>query len=80
MHSNTITWKAVTEAVSYKVYRSESRNDGYTQIGTATGLSYTDTTAENEVPYFYKVTAVGADNESNPSSPVSIMATKGHTG
>lgn len=78
--SNTITWKAVTEAVSYKVYRSESRNDGYTQIGTATGLSYTDTTAENEVPYFYKVTAVGADNESNPSSPVSIMATKGHTG
>ena len=26
--SNTITWKAVTEAVSYKVYRSESRNDG----------------------------------------------------
>ena len=78
--SNTITWEPVPEAVSYKIYRSESRNEGYTQIGTSTQGTYTDSTAQNEVPYFYRVTAVGTDNESNQSAAVSIMATKGHTG
>lgn len=77
---NTVTWKAVQEAKSYIIYRSESRAEGYTEIGTTQALSYTDTTAENEVPYYYTVAAVGEGNTSNPSEPVSIMATKGHTG
>lgn len=79
-NKNTITWKAVNEAKSYKIYRSVTRSEGYTEIGTTEALSYTDTTAENEVPYFYTVAAVGENNTSNPSEPVSIMATKGHTG
>lgn len=77
---NTITWKAVSEAKSYRIYRSVSRSEGYMEIGTTEALSYTDTAAENEVPYFYTVAAVGEGNTSNPSEPVSIMATKGHTG
>ncbi len=78
--ANTITWSAVPEAVSYRIYRSTQRAEGYTEIGTTGDITFTDTTAENEVPYFYTVAAVGQDNESNPSEPVSIMATAGHTG
>lgn len=78
--ANTITWGAVKEAKSYIVYRSTNRADGYTEIGTTTELTFTDTKAENEVPYFYTVAAVGEGNTSNPSNPVSIMATAGHTG
>ena len=65
---------------SYRIYRSTQRAEGYTEIGTSESTTFTDTTAENEVPYFYTVAAVGQDNESNPSAPVSIMATAGHTG
>ena len=78
--ANTVTWSAVPEAVSYRIYRSTQRAEGYTEIGTSESTTFTDTTAENEVPYFYTVAAVGQDNESNPSAPVSIMATAGHTG
>lgn len=78
--SNTITWNAVTEATTYKIYRSTERDGNYTEIGTTDKLTYTDTTAENEVPYFYTVSAASAENTSNPSNPVSIMATAGHTG
>ena len=78
--ANTVTWSAVPEAVSYRIYRSTQRAEGYTEIGTSESTTFTDTTVENEVPYFYTVVAVGQDNESNPSAPVSIMATAGHTG
>lgn len=57
--ANTVTWSAVPEAVSYRIYRSTQRAEGYTEIGTSESTTFTDTTAENEVPYFYTVAAVG---------------------
>lgn len=77
---NTVSWTAVTEATTYTIYRSTTRNGDYSSVGTTSDLQFTDDTAVNEIPYFYKVSASNTGNSSNPSAPVTIMATAGHTG
>ncbi len=53
----TVTWTPVAGATKYNVYRKEIDGDAYTVIGTATGTSYTDTTAQSNVVYTYTVSA-----------------------
>ena len=53
----TVTWTPVAGATKYNVYRKEIDGDAYTIIGTATGTSYTDTTAQSNVVYTYTVSA-----------------------
>ena len=54
----TVTWKAAVNATSYRVYRSTSATEGFTLVGTVTGLSFTDngqlTTGQR---YYYKLIA-----------------------
>ena len=73
-----ITWKAVTGADKYYVYRS---TDGKTfkHFATTTKLSYTNTSAKKGTKYYYKVKAVyTANTKANSafSTVVSIKATK----
>ena len=73
-----ITWKAVTGADKYYVYRS---TDGKTfkHFATTTKLSYTNTSAKKGTKYYYKVKAVYTANtnaNSAFSTVVSIKATK----
>lgn len=53
----TVTWTPVAGATEYNVYRKEIDGSNYTLIGTATGTSYTDTTAQSNVVYTYTVSA-----------------------
>ncbi|MCI7369070.1 MAG: leucine-rich repeat protein [Firmicutes bacterium] len=73
-----LTWKAVTGADKYYVYRS---TDGktYKQLSTTTKTSLTNTGAKKNTKYYYKVKAVCSVNSnanSTFSNIVSIKATK----
>ena len=53
-----LTWKAVSGATSYKVYRSTTKGSGYSLLGTTTATSYTNTGAKAGTTYYYRVKAV----------------------
>lgn len=72
-----LSWDAVDEADTYRVYRSTSSGIDVSGSPLDTGVSsagYTDETAENGQTYYYVVTAVaeeeGETAESDPSSEV----------
>ena len=73
-----LTWKAVTGADKYYVYRStDGKNFSYWDSTTKT--SYVNSGAKKNTKYYYKVKAVCASNSyanSAQSSAVSIKATK----
>ena len=73
-----ITWKAVTGADKYYIYRStDGKNFSY--YDTTTSTSYTNTGAKKNTKYYYKVRAVcNANSNANSaqSTAVSIKATK----
>ena len=70
----TLTWKAVTGAAKYEVYRSYSENGTYTKYSTTTGTSYTNISyIENGNTYYYKVRALKSDGTAGAwSSIVSV--------
>ena len=71
-----LTWKAVSGAVSYRIYRSESRGTGYSLLGTTTATSYVNTGAAVGKTYYYRVKAVNRDGmASGYSNIVSGKAT-----
>ena len=56
-----LTWKAVSGAVKYEVYRSTRQNSGYSLLGTTTSTSYVNTGASTGTTYYYRVKAVNRD-------------------
>ena len=73
-----LTWKAVTGADKYYVYRSTNGKD-YTLLVKTTKTSVTNTGAKKGTKYYYKVKAVCSTNtnaNSAFSTVVSIKATK----
>ena len=70
----TLTWKAVTGAAKYEVYRARSKNGDYIKYSTVTGTSYTNTSyIENGNTYYYKVRALDANGTAGAwSSIVSV--------
>jgi hypothetical protein len=72
-HSVVLTWLASTSTVSgYNVYRGTANGGPYTLVNTSlvAGLSFTDSTVQNGLTYFYVATAVDSSgNESPYSSP-----------
>ena len=73
-----ISWKAVTGADKYYIYRStDGKNFSYWDA--TANLSYTNLSAKKNTKYYYKVKAVCASNSnanSAQSAAVSIKATK----
>ena len=74
-HSGTsgkpqLTWKAVSGAASYKVYRANSKNGAYSVINTTKALTYTNTGAALGTTYYYKVEALNAAGKSMGFSAV----------
>ena len=53
-----LSWKAVSGAKNYRIYRSETKDGEYTYLGSTTKLKYADKTAEDGIEYFYKVKAM----------------------
>jgi pectate lyase/pectin methylesterase-like acyl-CoA thioesterase len=66
-----LSWDAVSGATGYKVKRSTSAGGPYTEVGTATEVSFTDNTAANGTTYYYVVTAMKSTSESLNSNQVS---------
>lgn len=60
-----MTWKEVSGAKGYEIFRSESKSGTYTSIGTTTSLRYADRTAEASTEYFYKVKALHKKSAAN---------------
>lgn len=65
-----LTWSpsASDDCTGYKIYRSTTAGQNYSQIGTVTGrnnLSYTDTSVKKNVKYYYAIEAY--DDNSNIS-------------
>ena len=75
--SAVLTWNSVDDATSYSIYRAERTLGVKTKLGTATGTSYTDTTAELGKTYYYFVKAHNSADEieSNYSEATSVVVT-----
>lgn len=76
----TIEWNPQLEADSYDIYRSTEKNGSFIKAGSTTEAFFVDVEAELEQPYYYYVVSIGADDYSNPSDKVFIMASEGHSG
>jgi fibronectin type 3 domain-containing protein len=63
----SVSWDAVSGAVSYNVYRSDNQEGAYAKVGTSAEPSYTDTAAAVGT-YWYKIIAVSADGLESPYS------------
>jgi len=60
-----LSWTATANAASYRVFKNEfGCNQGFTPIAdiTAPATTYTDTTVNNGMTYYYAVQAVGTDD------------------
>ena len=69
-----LTWKKVSGATKYTIYRATSKSGKYTEVKTTTSLSWTDTKASARKTYYYKVKAIHKTKDANSaySSVVSI--------
>ena len=73
----TLTWKAVTGAAKYEVYRARSRSGEYIKYSTVTGTSYTNTSyIENGNTYYYKVRALKSDGTAGAWSSIVAVTYK----
>ena len=73
----TLTWKAVSGAAKYEVYRSYSENGPYTKYSTVTGTSYTNTSyLENGTTYYYRVRALNSSGVAGAYSSVVYVTYK----
>jgi fibronectin type 3 domain-containing protein len=68
----TLSWGAVTGAVSYSVARSLTSGTGYATVGAATtGTTFTDSNVVNGTTYYYVVTASNGSCSSANSNEAS---------
>ncbi|MFN7963831.1 MAG: fibronectin type III domain-containing protein [Thermoanaerobaculia bacterium] len=63
-----LSWTASAGATSYSVLRSTTSGGPYTSVGTATGTSFSDTSASCGTTYFYVVTASNGSCSSGNSA------------
>ena len=68
-----LTWDAIDDAKSYKVYRSTDGGKTYTLLKNTTGTSLTNTSVEAGTKYYYKVYAVHESNSSANSAYSTVV-------
>lgn len=60
-----LTWKKISGASKYYVYRATSKSGSYTRVKSTTATSYTDTTGTTGKTYYYKVKAISSNSDAN---------------
>ena len=72
-----ISWKKVSGASGYEVYRSDAQDGTYELLTTTTAHSYSDETAAVDTAYWYKVNALAANTACNSmdGTPKTVRAT-----
>lgn len=68
-----LEWHASNGATGYNVKRATSANGSFTTIGSPATESFLDTTAVPGTVYYYRVTAVDATGESDPTALVTTL-------
>jgi fibronectin type 3 domain-containing protein len=68
--SITISWNNLQDATAYRIFKSGSSGGTYTEIGTSTSNSYTDTGLPTKVQYYYEVSGYNSITEGDKSSYV----------
>lgn len=68
----TISWSLSNQAVSYNVKRSTINGGPYTLVANVGAITYQDTGLTNGTIYFYVVTVVNSNGESQPSTQVTV--------
>lgn len=76
----TLSWEPIEDAVVYEIYRKSVDEDYYSVIAEVEDTMYIDTAIQNEMPYYYYMTAKTKDNYSNPSEPILTVPTAGRQG
>ena len=71
-----LTWRTVTGASKYEVYRATSSGGTYTKVATTTAKTYTDKTAKAGKTYYYKVKAVSKVKTSANSAYSAVKSIK----
>ena len=66
-----LSWGKVSGAAKYEIYRSTSKTGTYSRQSTTTSTTYTNTSAEVGIQYYYKVRAVAKDGSYANSKIVS---------
>ena len=77
-----VTWKKMTGATGYTIYRKASGELSYTKIGTSTKTNYVDETVVSSTKYYYKVKAYRKVSKKTYASSVksnTVSATAGYT-
>ena len=69
-----LTWKKIEGAISYKIYRSTSKNGNYSLMKTVKGTSYTNTSAKAGKTYYYKIIAVASSKAGNSAYSSVVFA------
>jgi len=87
--SVTISWRSVSNATGYYIYRSTSSAGAYSKYDNTTNTSYTDNVSSGTT-YYYKVSAYNSNGESQQSNaasattqlstPYSVSATANSSG
>ena len=72
-NSLALSWKKVSGAAGYEIYRAVSKNGSYTKVKTVSTTSYTDTKRTTGKQYYYKVCAVYAAGNSTIRSDCSSI-------
>ena len=67
-----LTWSPVPGASAYGIERSTSTDGPFTQIGTASAATYTDSDLPYACSYYYEVVTLGPSGASPPSAIVSV--------
>ncbi len=70
-----LAWTTVNGATGYNIKRSTTSGSGYTQVGTSTTASYTDSGLTNGTTYYYVVEAVNSAGTSPASAEASATPT-----
>ncbi|MBU3132609.1 Ig-like domain-containing protein [Clostridium gasigenes] len=68
-----LTWNKVNEATKYNVYRTNLEVEKSEKVGETTKNSFKDTDVVNGTRYYYYITAVKGDSESDFSDSITVL-------
>jgi len=72
----TLRWDAVPGAAGYRVYRSTSRDSGYTAVAETSSTTYTDSGLKSSTTYYYRVCSYNSKKELSKESNTAEATTE----
>ena len=72
-NSIKLSWKAVSGASGYTIYRATSEKGTYSYVGTTSSTSYTNTGIETGKKYYYKVRAYRTQGSAKVNSNYTLV-------